>query len=85
MKTAKPNSITEPTTLPMVPEIRPNQLYTLETARLTISAKRSCLAREIRLGRLRFTKRGGKIYILGAWLLEWLGPGQVRKRAAEES
>jgi hypothetical protein len=33
------------------------------------------LGREIRLKRLRATKRSGKLFILGKWVLDWLERG----------
>jgi hypothetical protein len=35
------------------------------------------VAREVRLRRLRATKRSGKVFLLGQWVIDWLagGPG----------
>jgi hypothetical protein len=39
------------------------------------------LPREIRLGRLRTSKRAGKYLILGGWLLQWIADGErIKKR-----
>jgi hypothetical protein len=38
------------------------------------------LRREVRRGRLRVSKRAGRYYVLGAWLLEWLRTGEIRRR-----
>jgi hypothetical protein len=55
-------------------------VYDLEAARLALDLKKGCLPREIRLGRLRASKRGGKVFILGAALLAWLQDGEVRRQ-----
>ena len=38
------------------------------------------IRREVREGRLRISKRAGRYYLLGAWLLEWLEAGEVTPR-----
>jgi hypothetical protein len=59
--------------------IDPNAVYDLQQARSTLSLARGTLPREIRLGRLRASKRAGKVFIIGAWLLEWVRSGEVRR------
>src|SRR5262249_46210143 len=59
--------------------IHPTSIYDLQSAREAVGMSRGCLPREIRLGRLRAAKRGGKILILGSWLLEWIRTGEVRR------
>jgi hypothetical protein len=58
-------------------------VYTVPSATEALSAKANTLPREIRLRRLRASKRGGRYYILGEWLLEWLRAGEIRKAAQE--
>jgi hypothetical protein len=61
--------------------IAPNAVYNLIQAREALGLSANCLRREIRLGRLRVAKRGGRGYVLGEWLLEWLRAGEcVRQR-----
>jgi hypothetical protein len=60
--------------------IHRDAVYDLAQARHCLGLARTTLRREVRLGRLRFTVRGGKMFFLGAWLLEWLGPGRLRPR-----
>jgi hypothetical protein len=62
------------------PIIDANAVFTLETARTALDLKRNCLPREIRKGRLRATKRAGRYFILGSWVLEWLEQGEVRRQ-----
>jgi hypothetical protein len=59
--------------------IRKAAVYTRESAQLAVGGKKTFIAREIRLGRLRASKRGGRYYILGEWLLQWLREGEVRR------
>ena len=61
------------------PVINRNSIFTLETLRPVLGLSKGCLPREIRLGRLRAAKRAGRYFILGAWVLEWLEGGEVRK------
>jgi len=66
-----------------VPVIRSTAIYSLELATKTLCLAKNCLPREIRLGRLRVAKRGGKYMILGAWLLEWIAAGELARRGTE--
>ncbi len=54
-------------------------VYDLEAARAALGLTKTTLSRETRLGRLRCSKRAGRIYVLGEWLLEWLRAGEVHK------
>jgi hypothetical protein len=69
-------------TLAPVP-IHATAVYSLETARHIVypPLARSCLAREIRLGRLRAIKRAGRIFLLGELLLHWLRGGELKRRS----
>jgi hypothetical protein len=59
--------------------IDPRAVYDLQTARSTLRLAKATLGREIRLGRLRVSKRAGKYFILGSWLLEWITAGEVTR------
>lgn len=61
-------------------EIDPNTVYTLPSATEALGTARDCLPREIRLGRLQARRRGGRYYILGAWLLDWIRTGAAHRR-----
>ncbi len=69
-----------PTKSPVVHFIEPTAVYDLHAAREAVGVAKGCLPREIRLGRLRVSKRGGKYLILGAWLLEWVEAGEIARR-----
>lgn len=57
--------------------INPNAVYTLPTAQRALGLKKATLRREIRLRRLRVSKRAGRYYLLGDWLLDWLRSGDI--------
>ena len=59
-----------------VARIHENGVYTLASARKALNLPDSCLRREIRLKRLRVSKRAGRYFILGKWLLEWIEGGE---------
>jgi hypothetical protein len=59
--------------------IVPTAVYSLVAARLALGLTASTLNREIRLRRLRVSKRAGRYFILGEWLLQWLRDGEVRR------
>ena len=63
-----------------IPTIRPTAVFGLEQARVTLGLAKNCLPREIRLGRLRVSKRAGRYLILGEWLLEWIKAGELPRR-----
>jgi hypothetical protein len=58
----------------------PTAVYDLEAARLAFGLTKTTLGRELRLGRLRVSKRAGRYFLLGEWLLEWLRAGELRRR-----
>ncbi len=62
-----------------VPVIVPNAIYTLATAAPLFGARRNTLPRYCRQGKLRYAKRGGKVLILGAWLIEFIERGEVKR------
>jgi hypothetical protein len=65
-----------------IPVIDPRAVFTIPTATRTLELARNCLPREARLGRLRVAKRAGRYFILGAWLLEWIEGGELRRHPA---
>jgi hypothetical protein len=52
-------------------------VYCLEEAQAALRLKKSTVRREVRSRRLRISKRAGRYYILGKWLLEWLENGEL--------
>jgi hypothetical protein len=73
--------MSDTSTLPRtIPVIDPCAVLTLDHAREVLDLAENTLGREVRLGRLRVTKRGGRYYVLGEWLLQWLRDGEVKRR-----
>ena len=68
--------------LPHVHTINPRHVYTLDSLTKTLGLRPGTLPRELRLGRLRYSKRAGKVWILGEWVLTWLQGGEVRRKRA---
>jgi hypothetical protein len=64
-----------------LPIIQPTAVYTIASLTTALALRPGTLPRELRLGRLRYSKRAGKVWILGAWALEWLEAGEVKRRA----
>ena len=62
--------------------INDNAGYTVSQAGKLLGLPKSCLPREVRLCRLRVSKRAGRYFVLGKWLLEWLEAGERRKEKA---
>jgi hypothetical protein len=60
--------------------ICPATVYTLESATRALGLRRTTPKSEVRQGRLRVSRRGGRYYFLGKWLLEWLEAGEVRRQ-----
>jgi len=59
--------------------IEPNAVYGLEAAQQALGLKQTTLRTEIRRRRLRVAKRAGRFFLLGAWLLEWIQAGEIRR------
>jgi hypothetical protein len=65
--------------------IHPCAIYAVESLRVAPGLSKSTIGRGVRLGRLRVTKRAGKYFLLGGWVLEWLRTGEVHRRMSSES
>jgi hypothetical protein len=64
--------------------IRENDVFSVAEATELLGLKEHSLKREIRLKRLRASKRGGRYYLLGAWVLQWLRDGEINRQAGVE-
>jgi hypothetical protein len=60
--------------------VEPHGVYRPETLRAALGLSASTVRREVRLGRLKVARRGGKYYLLGRWILEWVEGGLVERR-----
>jgi hypothetical protein len=65
--------------------IDPLAVYSVSAAQQALNLRRSTIRRELREGRLRVSKRAGRYYLLGEWLLEWLRGGEVTRRRGSAS
>lgn len=60
--------------------IAPDAVYFVEDAQRALRLKKSTIRREVREGRLRISKRAGRYFLLGEWILEWIRAGEVTRR-----
>lgn len=58
-------------------------VYDLALATSLLGLSKSCLKGEARNHRLRVARRGGKYYVIGSWLLEWLKKGEVGRHKSD--
>jgi hypothetical protein len=63
--------------------VEPTGVYFVDTFRKLFRLRKSTLRREVREGRLRISKRAGRYYLLGEWILEWLRGGELPRRPAD--
>jgi hypothetical protein len=56
----------------------PLSVLDADAVRRVLRLRTSSLRREIREGRLRVSKRCGRYYFLGRWLIDWLEAGELR-------
>jgi hypothetical protein len=67
---------------PAVRSIPDDAVFQLGELQLVLGLARHTLKREARLGRLRVSKRAGRLWTTGLWVREWLEAGEVRRRRA---
>jgi hypothetical protein len=60
--------------------IEATEVFDYEAAWKTLGLNKSTIAREVREKRLRVSKRGGKYFFTGAWLLQWVTDGEQQPR-----
>lgn len=79
-----PRKKAEPVQAPVqVPVVDPNALFFSDTLLEVLRLRPNTLRREVRLGRLRVSKRAGRYYCTGAWVLDWIRGGVVPRREQE--
>jgi hypothetical protein len=64
--------------------ISANAVFSLAEARTALGLAKATIAREVRLGRLRVSKRAGKYFFLGSWLLEWIAGGELIRKTRRQ-
>jgi hypothetical protein len=85
MRKSKPTRPATSAQLPKVHTIDPTAVYFVDQAQALLRLTVSTIRREHREGRLRVSKRAGRYYILGKWLIEWLEGGELRKSKTPET
>jgi hypothetical protein len=80
-KRREPQPCGEPARAEPLVILHPNAVYDAPGVQAALQLKRSTLRREIREGRLRVSRRGGKYLFLGVWLLQWIAGGEVKPKA----
>jgi len=75
----KPKQTTEASDKAILPPavIAANAVFSMPQVVQLLNLKRSSIAREVRLKRLRVSKRCGKYLFLGAWLIAWIRSGEI--------
>lgn len=68
--------VDSPANQPIV--VQPNAVFRKAGLMAVSGMPASGINREVRLGRLRVGRRGGKLYSLGCWVLEWLQAGELK-------
>lgn len=61
--------------------VRPTDLYTRAEVGEILGLTERAVGQEVQSGRLLCSKRCGRSYFLGEWLLEWVKAGVVLHRA----
>ena len=61
------------------PIVDPNAVYLIPQAQAVLALGEHSLRCEVRAGRLRCSKRCGRYFVLGRWLIEWLEGGEVSR------
>jgi hypothetical protein len=77
--------VAEVAPLPPIRVIPPDALFRLDELRALLGLPVSCLKREIRLRRLRVSKRSGRYWCTGEWVREWIETGEVRQQARADA
>jgi hypothetical protein len=81
-------AIRPPAVLPTLPPVRvipPDSLVRLDELRVILGLPKTCLRREVRLGRLRVSRRSGRYWTTGRWVAEWIAAGEVKPKVRPEA
>jgi hypothetical protein len=63
--------------LPPVSVIHATSVFTKPQLRRALGLAKTTLDAEISAGRLKVSRRAGRYCLLGQWVLDWLGPGEL--------
>src|SRR5260370_37983116 len=64
--------------------VYPGAVYTVDDLCRIFGLKATSVRREVRLRRLRISKRCGRYYCLGQWVLEWLEDRELQPPQGRE-
>jgi hypothetical protein len=64
---------------PTVRVIDDRAVFQLGELQAVLGLPKCTLKREARLGRLRVSRRAGRLWTLGAWVRQWLERGEVKR------
>lgn len=67
------------------PVIDPHAYYSRIEATALLRLRPSTLSTEIGKGRLRVSRRAGRYWFLGEWILDWLAAGECPSRMKPEA
>ena len=67
-----------------VPRSNGHDWFTEETLKALLALRDGTLPRERRERRIRFAKRGGRIWYRDSWVDEWLRGGEIHKTPSPE-
>jgi hypothetical protein len=65
--------------------ILPNSVYDVESLQTCLGLTKTTIGREVRLGRLRVSKRAGRYFVIGRWVLQWIAEGERRCKQGREN
>jgi len=61
--------------------IEPAKVFDSDGLCNALGIRRATIAREVRLGRLRVSRRAGRYFFLGSWIIAWLESGESKVAA----
>jgi hypothetical protein len=65
--------------------VEPNGVYRPWWIQRALGLAKTTISTEVKKKRLRVSRRGGRYYILGAWLLDLLARGDPRRKGKDEA
>ena len=70
--------------VPQIRVISPDAVFRLDELRAILGLPMTCLKREARLGRLRVSRRSGRYWVTGRWVMAWIEGGEVDRKSRNE-
>jgi hypothetical protein len=60
--------------------IEPTGIYRPSRIQAILGLKTNTIPRQVRLGHLQISKRAGRHFILGQWLIDWIESGKIQRK-----